>query len=158
MRFGHASLLLFLTACAAPAATDFAPHDEAAVRALIQDYCTTWMAHPNDDAVMELLTADAVILPHHGTTPMVGPEAIRAWWWPAGSPPFVISHFAMDVRGVDGERALATAWGHFALAWHYAATPEQETAVAGTFLMSLRRGADGRWRIHRHMWDDPPQR
>jgi hypothetical protein len=64
--------------------------DEAAVRAVIEKYRRSWL-EGDAEGVMATLGSDAVLLPAHGAAPVVGGDAIRRYWWPAGAPPTTIT-------------------------------------------------------------------
>jgi uncharacterized protein (TIGR02246 family) len=134
------------------------PEDETrALREVHEAYRRAWLAS-DTEGVMRLFAADAVLMPHHGLAPVVGPEAIRAFWFSPG-PPTVITRLDLELDEISVQEATGLVRGRSHVEW----TVEKGSALerwanAGTFLTVLRRGPDGAWRITHHMWDDPPNR
>ena len=55
---------------------------------------------------------------------------------------------------MDGRTGVL--WGRFTLAFSFEdAGRMRSLRNSGTYLMALRREADGEWRITHRMWDDP---
>lgn len=127
-----------------------------AVRRVVEEYSKAWLAG-DADAVMRLFTPDAVLLPHHGDPPVIGESAIRRFWWPPNTPKTEILEFENTIEQAREEGTTAWAWGRFKLRFRVAGE-SKSFENAGTYLMLLRRGDDGRWRITHRMWDDPPPR
>jgi uncharacterized protein (TIGR02246 family) len=152
MRALRTLLVLFAATASLPlAAADLPSREAKEIRRVVQEYVDRWKTG-DGSSVMELLTDDAVLLPHHGLAPVVGATAIRAWWWPSGATPTVLHHFEMQVDDVGGDAAIAFARGRQSLEW---STGEKRSRNAGTFLMLFRKSG-GRWRITHQMWSDPP--
>ena len=129
--------------------------DTAAVKAVIESYRTSWLA---DDAegVLKTFTDDAVLLPHHGGSAVVGRQALKDFWWPAGTSPVKLNKLDISVEEVGGDCNFAYARGHDAISWTVEEGGTQKTYVnSGTYLNVLRKMPDGTWRISHHMWDDP---
>lgn len=120
IRIGAGILSLALVACGPREGVD-------ELRAVNNAYRTAWLAG-DSAAVLRLFAADAVLLPHHGDPPVVGLDAIRRFWWPAGSPPTTITALEISTEGAS--------------------------VNGGTYLMVLRRGSPGGWVITHRMWDD----
>lgn len=129
----------------------FSADDEANVRDAVQAYVQAWLSN-DADAVMATLTDDIVLQPHHGDDPVVGAEAVRAWWFPEG-PPTVITDFSVETRAVKGSNSLAYAWGRSSVVWDYEG---KSYSNEGNTLSVLRKGKDGKWRIAHQIWNDPP--
>jgi uncharacterized protein (TIGR02246 family) len=132
-----------------------AKEDTAAVKAVIESYRTSWLA---DDAegVLKTFTDDAVLLPHHGVTPVVGRQALKDFWWPAGASRVKLNKLEITVDEVGGDCHLAYARGHDAISWAVEEGGTQKAYInSGTYLNILRKMPDGTWRISHHMWDDP---
>ena len=139
--------------CRAYAATDDAAAAE--LRTVVDDYRAAWL-RGDSAAVLRLFASDAVLLPHHGDSPVVGLEAIRAFWWPASAPPTRITTLEQTTDGVRVDGGTGTVWGTFTLGFSWEADGgTRALRNSGTYLMVLRREADGRWRITHRMWDDP---
>ncbi len=106
-------------------------------------------------AVSALWEHDGVsLLP--GTTPLVGKPAIRAFLEAvtAGYPGARMQTFTFTCSGLDVAGAGASEW----------CTEHQVVRLAGGkqfdgrghMLLVLHRGADGRWRLRREMWNQAP--
>ena len=139
---------------------DFTDHnitgeDIAQLEALVHAYGHAWQAN-DAEAVMRLFMDDAVVMPHHGATPRVGAEAIRAFWFPAeGSSTSVIS-MCSAVDEVGGSGDLGFVRGRFEMRYVTLLEGIEQTVTnAGTFLTLARRQVDGSWRFSHRMWDDP---
>jgi uncharacterized protein (TIGR02246 family) len=132
------------------------PGDVAAIRAVLERYRTSWLAGDRD-AVRACLTQDAVLLPHHGTQPVVGMHAINEFWFPTGSSRTTITRFVQKIDELAGEGTLAYVRGRSEVAWTVEADGKsQDWRNAGNFLAVLKKQADGKWLISHLIWDDPP--
>lgn len=148
IRIGAGILSLALVACGPREGVD-------ELRAVNDAYRTAWLAG-DSAAVLRLFAADAVLLPHHGDAPVVGLDAIRRFWWPAGSPPTTITVLEISTEGASVNGGTGTLWGRFTLAFSYEDEGQQRSLRnAGTYLMVLRRSSSGGWMITHRMWDDP---
>ena len=159
-RFVAAVAALVISGAAALATPEssppLSPDDRERLRAMSQAYCAAWLGN-DEAAVLALFTKDAVLLPHHGLEPVVGEDAIRAFWFPKGGPPTRVTRLTQTVDEVGGSGDFAYLRGHSAVSWVAGTGDGAKTASnAGTFLNILRRQPDGSWRITHQMWDDPP--
>jgi uncharacterized protein (TIGR02246 family) len=143
-------------AWAASSECRFTSADATSIRGVVDAYRTAWLKG-DAKGVLNMLTADAVLLPAHGARPIVGQEAITAYWWPAGAPPTRVTKLDITVEGLAGDCAVASSYGRDDVAW---TQDEKGTTKAyghpGTYLDVFRKLPDGTWRISRHMWDDGP--
>ena len=117
------SLLLFLSTSAV--ATDLSSSDRAAVKRVYDRYVAAWLAG-DADAVMKLLSDDAVLIPHHGLPPVVGAADIRKWWWPPNSPPTTINVFTVTHDQVGGSGRMAFVRGTQKLEWTTGSVDQDE--------------------------------
>jgi uncharacterized protein (TIGR02246 family) len=150
-----ALLAALWVACAPARARQDNAGDLTRLKAVNTAYRVAWLA-ADSAAVLRLFAPDAVLLPHHGDPPVVGLDAIREFWWPAGAPPTTVTALDLTSDGatVDGDQGVL--WGRFALSFSFETEGRARSMRnAGTYLMVLRRGADGEWRITHRMWDDP---
>ena len=130
-------------------------NDTAAVKAVIESYRTLWLAD-DTEGVLKIFTDDAVLLPHHGVAPVVGRQALKDFWWPAGTSRVKLNKLDITVDEVGGDCQLAYVRGHDAISWTVEEGGTQKTYVnSGTYLNILRKMPEGTWRISHHMWDDP---
>lgn len=125
--------------------------DRDAVTHVVDEYVAAWLAG-DPERVMATLSADAVLIPHHGLPPVSGADAIRKWWWPAGAPPTTIERFEMTHAEIGGSGSFAFIRGPQSLQW---TTGSKRSSNRGNHLTLLRKGPDGRWRITHQMWGDP---
>ena len=132
------------------------PRDVEAIRAVIEAYRAAWL-RGDAKGVLDTLTPDAVLLPAHGSSPVVGTSAITKYWWPPDAPPATITKLDITVEDVEGDCRVASAHGRDDVEWTQV---EEGTTRAhghpGTYLNVMRKLPDGSWRISRHMWDDGP--
>ena len=146
--FLFAWVALQISGCVNP--RSFSDREDAKVRDAIRNYVKAWLSN-DADAVMATLTDDIVLQPHHGDAPVIGAEAVRAWWFPEG-PATVITAFTVETRSVAGYDSLAYAWGRSFVAWDYEG---RSYSNEGNALSVLKKGKDGVWRIAHQIWNDP---
>ncbi len=149
-------LLPMLILACQPEAGERSPATEVArLRAVNDAYRAAWLA-ADSAAVLRLLAPGAVLLPHHGDPPLVGLDAIRAFWWPPNTPPTTITALDVTTEGAEVHGGVGTLWGRFVLAFSFETEGRlRSVRNAGTYLMVLRLQTDGEWRITHRMWDDP---
>lgn len=152
------SLLLLLTLyprAASARACELTAADKDAIRAVMEKYRTSWLSG-NAAGVQSTFADDAVLLPHHGDAAVVGLNAIKEYWWPAGAPPTPITKLEITTEAFGGSCEVAFVRGHDSVGW---TQQEDGKTVAygnsGTYLNVMKRLPDGTWRIWQHMWDDP---
>lgn len=148
-------LVALLVACESPGDGASDPAELNRLRAVNDAYRAGWLAG-DSAAVLRLFAADAVLLPHHGDPPVVGLDAIRRYWWPPGPASTTITTLDVTTDGADVRGDAGVLWGRFTLAFSFETDGRQRSLRnAGTYLMVLRKQADGHWRITHRMWDDP---
>jgi uncharacterized protein (TIGR02246 family) len=129
--------------------------EAAKIEAVHQAYSRAWL-QSDEAGVLRLFTDDAVIMPHHGGEPRVGIAAIKAFWFPTGTPPTQITKFELRTDEIGGSGDFGYARGRFTLSWTSKVNGTTRTTTnAGTYLDILRKQSDGSWKITHHMWDDP---
>ena len=148
---GLAAILTSLAACA-PRAPAFTAEDEAAVRALEENYRTAWLAN-DSAAVMATLDSGAVLMPA-GMEPLVGDSAIRSFWWPDDGSETTITAYEITVDEVEGSGDLAYVRGRGHIEFTYVAPGGEASDLTSraVHLSVARRGEDGEWRIARRAW------
>jgi uncharacterized protein (TIGR02246 family) len=129
--------------------------DSVAVRTVQNEYVRAWLAD-DTTAVLGTFTVDAVIIPP-GTSPKVGRDAIRDYWWPRDGSRTRITSFDLEVHEMGGRAPLVYSRGASRLSWTYDrdTTHQVSTDVASFNLMLLKRQDDGSWRISHQMWGPP---
>jgi uncharacterized protein (TIGR02246 family) len=137
-------------------ASGFTGEDASEIRMVVEAYRAAWL-RGDAESIMKTLTDDAVLLPAHGARPIVGRDAIREYWWPAGAPPSKVTRLDITVEGLAGDCAVAWSHGHDDVAWTQEGNGLTKSyGHPGTYLNVYRKLPDGTWRIARHMWDDGP--
>jgi ketosteroid isomerase-like protein len=156
------SLKHFLVACLAgttlPACGDDDPYEYlltanelVAIQQAHFDYREAWLAN-DSAAVMASLTADAVLMPHHGDPVVAGAAAIREFWWPPDSPPATVTAFETSIDEVGGSGDVGYLRGTFSLSFEYGG---QTYTNGGNFMEIARKQEDGDWLISHRIWNDP---
>ena len=127
--------------------------DVAGIRTLVDEYVAA--ENVGDvDAMMALTTDDAVIMPAN-QPPIVGKEAIRAWW------DDFYSRFSIEGAVSDEEIQAFGDWGFVRGTWNVSTTskeggePEQGSY---SFILIVQRQVDGTWKEARGIWhpNQPP--
>jgi uncharacterized protein (TIGR02246 family) len=127
--------------------------DRAQAEAATRAYRDAWLSN-NADRVMATLAPDAIIYPS-GLAPISGVNAIRAFWFPAGTTTRVVAmELTIDEVHVDGDIAITSGTGSltFVLTTKDGAQPAR--TQKSWHVNILKRQADGSWRIWRRMWGD----
>lgn len=153
MRLLAILLAAALTACGerSRAPAPLSDTDREAILAVDSEYVGAWL---RDDtaAVMATLMPDAVLLPA-GRRPLVGHEAIRAYWWPRDGSRTKILEFVSRADEVGGNGEVAFLRGTDSLRYTYAKdTIRLDQTSRAMSLSVLVRSTDGRWRVARKMW------
>jgi uncharacterized protein (TIGR02246 family) len=156
------TILLFMVASIAASSSktqqnQLTPNDENAIKATIEAYRAMWLAN-DANGVLKTFTDDAVLLPAHGTPPVVGIAAIDKYWFAPGGPTTTITGLDITVDQVSGNGTLAFARGLDRVAWTVTqGGATQRHFHPGTYLNVMKKMPDGSWRIQVHMWDDGPE-
>jgi uncharacterized protein (TIGR02246 family) len=149
------SLLTLLVACQPHPGEQNPDTELGRLKAVNNAYQAAWLAG-DSAAVLRLFAREAVLLPHHGDPPIVGLDAIRAFWWPSKTTPTIITTLEITTDGANVDGHIGTLWGRFALVFSFETEGQlRSVSNAGTYLMVLRQQPDGEWRITHRMWDDP---
>ena len=125
--------LLIVLACALPI------HGDSEIRAIMHQYVAAWLSG-NSDAVMHLLTDDAVFIPTDKAA-YVGAAAIRNYWFSAGG--FALTRFSTTIEQVITSGDMATVRGTQVIEW---TSNGERWRTHGNYLTVLRRLPSG-WRI-----------
>ena len=139
----------------APMAAPLSVNDLAAIRALDSVFVQGWL-RDDTTAVLGVFASDAVLLPP-GSAPVVGVDAIRAYWWPRDGSRTRIRSFRRDITEIEGTSAMAFARGTATLAWTYTKDGKTtEQTGRSNDLVVLSRDTSGKWRIVRQVWNTVP--
>lgn len=132
--------------------------DVKAIKETIEAYRTSWL-QGNANGVLKTFVEDAVLLPHHGDSPIQGIAAIREHWFAPGGPATTITDLKITVEQVSGDGSMAFVRGQDAVSWTIAQDGRAARfSNSGTYLNVMKKLSDGSWRILAHMWDDPANR
>ncbi len=129
----------------------FTANDEAAVRALCQQYNAFWLAGDSASGILDLYAPDAVLIPHHGEDPIAGKENIRLFWFNPDFPPTRVLKMENTIVEAGGSGDMAFVRGVGYLEYEF---QNQRYSNQGNFLQIFKRGPNG-WKIFRHIWNDP---
>jgi ketosteroid isomerase-like protein len=147
------AVLLAAATLAACAANKAGSADEAALRKLDDAYVAAWLnADPEDQEkrVLDLFAREAILLPGGGIEPQQGVDALRSFWFPAESPPTVVTLFSHDIVDLEVEGEMGVVSGKYALEFSYQGVAY---AQSGNYMMIASKGAGG-WKISRMIWND----
>ena len=146
------AVILFLVTTQ-PARAD-EPQDIAALKALDQAYATEWQ-EGDADAVMELFTEDATIVPHHGDAPIKGRQAIRDFWFNPDYPPTIVPEWKRKPAEVFVAGDIGVVRGRSRLVWEYDGV--RTTIPEGNYVIIAERKVGG-WRIRLLTFNDDPRK
>lgn len=127
--------------------------DVAALKALDQDYKREWM-ESDSEGVMSLFTQDATLVPHHGDDPVVGAEAIRAFWFDPSYSPTKVIEWSREPREVFVLGDVGVVRGRGRLTFEYDGTRTKQPE--SNYVLIAVRQDDG-WRIRMLTWNDDPR-
>lgn len=131
--------------------------DQNAIRATIEAYRTTWLAN-DAQGVLKTFSDDGVLMPAHGSQPVVGADAIRKYWFSPGGPPTIVTGLDITIDEIDGNTTLAYVRGADRVTWTVAQSGVSHRHFhPGTYLNVMKKMPDGSWRIRVHMWEDGPE-
>ena len=133
-----------------PKLSVYTADDEAAVRAICQQFNIAWLAGNSDD-VLALYTPDAVLIPHHGEKPIAGKENIRQYWFNPEYPPTRVLKMENTIAEAEGSGDMAFVRGTGYLEYEF---QHQRYSNRGNFVQIFKRSSNG-WKIFRHIWNDP---
>lgn len=128
--------------------------DIEAIKALNKAYTTGWMqdgSEAQEAALIPLFSQDATIMPGAGWDPHSSPDALRAFWFPEGAPPTIVSEFSHGSDEIDGFGNHATVRGRYTLKFSY---DGKSYSQVGNYMMSMEKQDDGRWLIDNFIWND----
>ncbi|MCK8479807.1 nuclear transport factor 2 family protein [Psychroserpens algicola] len=124
--------------------------EKEAIISLRKEYEKSWLE--NDSLkIMETLTIDAVLIPHHGDIPIVGVKAIKDFWWPAKFSPSKVTIFESTYNDVGYENKLGFISGRFKLGFNYEGKKYYDE---GNYLNIVEK-RNGKWKLSRLIWNDP---
>jgi uncharacterized protein (TIGR02246 family) len=123
--------------CTGEGEDDLSQGDIVAMRNLNEVYTTAWLDN-DQEAVMEVFTEDAVLIPHHGAEAVVGDEAIRGFFWPADGPAVDVTEFTLRPDEITGNDGLGMVRGRFSLSFSLQGE-KRVFSNDGNYVMILRR-------------------
>ena len=123
--------------------------DLSAMRGAAKAYAEAWLTN-DADTVMSTFVDEPVLSPS-GLPYLEGQQAARDFWFPADSPPTIVSVFDLTEIEVSGSGTLGYVRGTFRLAFEYDGKSYENQ---GKYVSILRKTQHGQWRITHHIWDD----
>ena len=155
-------LLLFLLAAAGAFPLPARSTDQVDAEALVQRYLSAYNAQ-DPLALAALYTEDGLLLPPGGG-PVRGRDAIRNYWTKSGRRGLTFDILQKDVCGEAGffvgrYHARENSRGDFQLANEPFAllSSARRRPEHGNFVLCVKRGESGSWRIATDMWNDSSQ-
>jgi len=124
------------------------------IRQVMQDYRNAWKA--GDSAqVLKHLSPDVVLFQAgKKNTPIVGKEAVSAFWFPKADISYPIIGYKIEHEDIGGSNKLAYYQGLSRLTW---CTLEngiaRDTILSVSEFNNILRKEDGSWRIYRIMFN-----
>ncbi len=115
--------------------------DVAEIRRVLDTYVSEWLAG-HDTGVMRLLASDSVLIPGE-KPPVVGSDAIRSYWWPAGGPTTTLQRYSTTRDQITGSGGVACVRGTQVIEW---TSGGERWRTHGNYLTVLRKTSAG-WRI-----------
>jgi ketosteroid isomerase-like protein len=142
-------------ALAAANTTSLSDADRVQIGALDSMFVHAWLR--DDTAGVIRLFADEAVLVPPNATPVVGRNAIRAWWWPRDGSRTRILSFDRRVEEINGSHEVAYMRGSASLRWTYEKNGRTTTQSSrSNDFVILARAADGSWKIVRQIWNARP--
>ena len=155
-------LLLFLLAAAGALPLPARSTDESDAEALVRRYLAAYNAQ-DPVALAALYTEDGLLLPPNGG-PLRGRDAIQNYWTKSGRRGLAFDILQKDVCGDAGffvgrYQARETSDGEFQLAHEPFAllSSARRQPEQGNFVLCVKRGETGSWRIAADMWNTNAQ-
>ncbi len=127
---------------------------DAAIRRLPTDDWCKAEADRDIEAKLKLFTTDAVLMPRAGYANVIGQQAIRAWHeqeWEGTK---------YECSGTVDEVQVFGDWGMVRGTYSGLFTPASGAPrrVSGKFLCTVRRQADGSWKLAHVIWNSDSRR
>ena len=147
---------IFLIACTKlNTTTSFTEKDKELIKLIPNAYANGFLKEDRD-AILGLFSEDAVLIPHHGVSPVIGLESIKEHFWPPDSPPFRVDKFELNQVETDGSGTLAYTRGTSEIEFSMQIDGVWNSySNAGNFLMIFRKNPDNNWFIAQYIWNDP---
>ena len=120
------------------------------VRKVLEEYRLAWLAN-DENRVMKTLTQDAILMPASSKSVIEGDRAIRAYWWPAGSP-FTIDEFTQPILEVFSCDGLGYVRGTSSVTWTSMNQGVKTKSQSTTNFLAILKNERGVWRIARLIW------
>lgn len=132
-----------------PTESETVPRLESPVARVAERFAAALLEN-DEDAVLAVLSAEAVLIPADGRDPVTTEAAIRSFLFPAGEArPVVVYEQTYDEIEQSGE--IGWARGRFVMEH---ATEGSTDRREGNYMMLLRRIPSGEWKITHLIWSD----
>ena len=151
-----AAILIFLVGCTSHQTNSPLSAEEIeAIRTTLNAYASGWNAENPQETILDLFVDDAVLLPHHGASQVVGKDNIEKHFWPAGLTGFKVNSYDFEIREITGIADLAYSSGRYSISFSFEDNGEMQTLNnAGNYVMIFRK-VNREWKISRYIWNDP---
>jgi ketosteroid isomerase-like protein len=152
--------LLFLLAAAGALPLPARSSEQTDAEALVQRYLAAYNAQ-DPVALAGLYSEDGLVLPPEGG-PVRGRSAIQNYWTKSGRRGLSFDILQKDVCGEAGffvgrYTARESSRGEFQRANEFALLSARRQPEHGNFVLCLKRGENGNWRIATDMWNQSSQ-
>ena len=124
------------------------------VLAVQKKYAAGW-SNDDPELVMSVFAEEAVLIPHHGHSPLVGKNAIRDFFWPKQGPKTSTNSFEEEYDEVRIDGKLGYIRGRFKLSFtiqESEGNQDQSRQNQGNFLVVLRK-IDNQWKVVQRIWN-----
>ena len=121
------------------------------ILSLRKEYMNAWLS--NDSVkIMNTITKDAVLIPHHGDMPIEGEKSIKEFWWPKDFSPSKVTLFQSTYDEVKTYNEIGYLRGRFKLHFDY---ENKKYSTEGNYLNIAKKTNEG-WKFSHLIWNDPP--
>ena len=147
---------LLLSLCALTSCNSKQSHFHATdeIQQLMYDYRTAWKAGDNTQ-ILQHLSPDIVLFQAgKKSTPIVGKEAVEAFWFPKADISYPIIGYKIANEDIGGSNKIAYYQGVSKLTWYTLENGiAKDTTLSVSEFTNILRNEDGEWKIYRIMFN-----
>ena len=129
--------------------------DKEKILELEQAFVQGWFHENPKETVLSSFEKNAVFIPHHGDTPVIGIDSLRSFFWPEGYEGIVHS-FNHYPESIDGNANVAWIRGRHDV--EYSWIVDNDTlrySNAGNYVLIARKQSNDDWKIATFIFNDP---